>query len=168
MQRLRNSLRSRVPRKARRYWVVVNPGVNHFPRLPISKSRHGIRIVKLLASLLALAVLAGCAQLQTDATRRGQAPAQPASTNVVDFVIPADALGARDPQLTEVLGKVGALAAKQPQATTVVIAALAQDFPYLNQAVQRGIPARHGNTVNIENVTTGSCQPYSVQVKPTE
>ncbi|MEX3955906.1 hypothetical protein [Trinickia sp. EG282A] len=124
--------------------------------------------MKLLASLLAVAVLAGCAQLQTDANRHGQPPAQPASTSIVDFVIPPDALGARDPQLTDVLGKVGTLAAKQPQSTTVVIAALAQDFPYLNQAVQRGIPARHGNIVNIENVTTGSCQPYSVQVKPTE
>lgn len=112
--------------------------------------------------------MAGCAQLQTDANSHAQPQAQPASTNIVDFVIPADALGAHDPQLTEVLGKVGTLAAKQPQPTTVVIAALAQDFPYLNQAVQRGIPARHGNIVNIENVATGSCQPYSVQVKPTE
>ncbi len=124
--------------------------------------------MKLLACLLVVAALAGCAQLQTDVNSRAQPPAQPSSTNIVDFVIPADALGARDPQLTNVLGKVGALAAKQPQSTTIVIAALAQDFPYLNQAVQRGIPTRHSNLVNIENVTTGSCRPYTVQLKPAE
>jgi hypothetical protein len=127
--------------------------------------------LKLLASLLVVATLAGCAQLQgmrTNAASGGDAQAQPAQAKIVDFVIPADALGARDPQLTEILGKVGAIAAKQPQPTTIVIAALAQDFSYLNQAVRRGIPAQRSGSVRIDNLTTGSCQPYSVQVKPTE
>jgi hypothetical protein len=127
--------------------------------------------LKLLASLLIVATLAGCAQLQamsTDAGNGAGAQAQAAPGKIVDLVIPADALGARDPQLTEILGKVGAVAAKQPQPTTVVIAALAQDFPYLDQAVLRGIPPQHSAAVHIDNLTTGSCQPYSVQVKPTE
>jgi hypothetical protein len=139
--------------------------------LPITQSLAWERILKLLASLLVVATLAGCAQLQgmrTNAASGGDAQAQPAQAKIVDFVIPADALGARDPQLTEILGKVGAIAAKQPQPTTIVIAALAQDFSYLDQAVRRGIPAQRSGSVRIDNLTTGSCQPYSVQVKPTE
>lgn len=99
--------------------------------------------------------------------RQSAASAQ-ASTKLVDFAIPADALGAHDPHLTEVLVKVGAVASKQPQSTRVVIAALAQDFPYLNQSVKRGIAPGRAGAVQIENVTVGSCHPYSVQVLPTE
>jgi hypothetical protein len=127
--------------------------------------------LKLLASLFVVAALAGCAQFQgmhTDAASRGDAQTQPAPAKIVDFVIPADALGARDHQLTEILGKVGEVAAKQPQPVTIVIAALAQDFPYLDQAVLRGIPPQRSSTIRIDNLTTGSCQPYSIQVKPTE
>jgi hypothetical protein len=125
--------------------------------------------VKPLASLLIVAALAGCAQLQSvrpDASARADAPAAPAK--LVDFVIPADALGARDPQLTAVLAKVGAVASKQPQPTTILVAALAQDFGYLNQAVRRGIASQRAASVRLENVAVGSCQPYSIQVKPTE
>ncbi|MEA3118010.1 MAG: hypothetical protein QOI13_1280 [Paraburkholderia sp.] len=127
--------------------------------------------MKLLASLLIMTTLAGCAQLQAmsaDAGNREGAKTQATSSKIVDLIIPADALGARDPQLTEMLGKVGAVAAKQPEPTTVVIAALAQDFAYLDQAVLRGIPPQHNAAVRIDNLTTGSCQPYSVQVRPTE
>jgi hypothetical protein len=127
--------------------------------------------VKLLASLFVMAALAGCAQLQgmhTDAASRGGAQTQPAPAKIVDIVIPADALGARDHQLTEILGKVGEVAAKQSEPVTIVIAALAQDFPYLDQAVLRGIPPQRGGSIRIDNLTAGSCQPYSVQIKPTE
>lgn len=123
-----------------------------------------------LASLLVVVALSGCAQLQAMRSD-GQAPqasATQAQIKIVDLVIPPDALGARDPHLSTVLAKVGALAAKQPQPTTVVIAALAQDFPYLNQSVKRGITASRAGAVQIENIAVGSCQPYSVQVKPTE
>jgi hypothetical protein len=126
--------------------------------------------LKLLTSLLIVAALSGCAQLQatrSDGNRPDAAP-QAASTKLVDFIIPADALGARDPRLTEVLAKVGAVASKQSQPTTVVIGALAQDFPYLNQSVRRGITPQRSGSVQLENVTVGSCQPYSVQVKPAE
>lgn len=126
--------------------------------------------MRLLASLFAVAALAGCAQLQAMNTDTGKvdAKAQPGATSVVDIVIPPDALGARDPQLTEVLAKVGAVAAKQSQPTTIVIAALAQDFGYLDQAVRRGIPHQRAAAVRIDNVATGSCQPYSIRVRPTE
>lgn len=126
--------------------------------------------MRLLASLFAVTAFAGCAQLQAMHPDAGKtdAKAQPALASVVDLVIPPDALGARDPQLTEVLAKVGAVAAKQPQPATIVIAALAQDFGYLDQAVRRGIPPQRALAVRIDNVTTGSCQPYSVRVRPTE
>lgn len=101
---------------------------------------------------------------QQSATASGaQAPMK-----FVDIAIPADALGARDPHLTEVLAKVGAVASKQSQPTRIVIAALLQDFPYLNQSVKRGITPSRADAIRIENVTVGSCHPYSVQVLPTE
>jgi hypothetical protein len=126
--------------------------------------------LRLLASVFVVAAFAGCAQLQATRPDAGNADAktQPASASVVDIVIPPDALGARDPQLSEVLAKVGAVAAKQAQPTTIVVAALAQDFGYLDQAVRRGIPPQRAALVRIDNVATGSCQPYSVRVKPTE
>lgn len=106
--------------------------------------------------------------MRTDAGSRADPQAHSASASIVDFVIPPDALGARDPQLTDVLAKVGTIAAKQPRPTTIVIAALAQDFGYLDQAVRRGISPQRIAAVRIDNLTTGSCQPYSIQVKPTE
>lgn len=125
--------------------------------------------MKLLTSLIIVAALSGCAQLQAMRSDGSPRPdTQAGSTKIVDFVIPADALGAHDPRLTEVLAKAGAVAAKQPRPTTVVIAALAQDFPYLNQSVRHGIPAGRTGTVHLQNVTVGSCQPYSVQVRASD
>ena len=126
--------------------------------------------MKLLISLFVVAALSGCAQFQSarsDSSANVSAP-DSASKKLVDIVIPADALGARDPQLTEVLGKVGTVASRQTQPTTIVVAALPQDFAYLNQSVRRGIPPQRTSAVRLENVAVGSCQPYSVQVKPTE
>ena len=126
--------------------------------------------VKAVISVLIVAALSGCAQLQamkSDGTPAAAAVGRP-SAKMVDFTIPPDALGARDPHLTAVLAKVGALASKQTQSTTIVIAALAQDFPYLNQAVKRGIAPARAAQVQLDDVTVGSCQPYSVQIKPTE
>ena len=127
-------------------------------------------ILRLLTGLFIAATLSGCAQFQAMRTdgNRPDSGAHAASAKLVDFVIPADALGARDARLTEVLAKVGALAARQTQPTTIVVAALSQDFSYLNQSVRRGMPAQRAAAVHIENMTVGSGQPYSVQVKPTE
>lgn len=83
---------------------------------------------------------------------------------VIDYHVPADALGAHDAHLTAVLGKTGALAARQPQATIVTVSALAQDFHYLDQAIREGIPARRQHPIRIENLTVGAGQPYSVRV----
>lgn len=124
--------------------------------------------MKPLVIVIVVAALAGCAPLQPghqDAKARNDAAA---STRLVDFVIPADALGARDPQLTAVLAKVGAVASKQPQPTTIRVAALPQDFGYLNQSIRRGIATQRAANVRVENVAVGSCQPYSVQVNPTQ
>nr|WP_319022334.1 hypothetical protein [Burkholderia sp. Z1] len=123
----------------------------------------------MLVSAAALVMSAGCAQLQSgrqDANAHNDAPT--ASTPLVDFVIPADALGARDPQLTALLAKVGALASKQTQPMTIRVAALPQDFGYLNQSLRRGIATPRGTSVRVENVAAGSCRPYSVQVAPTQ
>jgi hypothetical protein len=128
--------------------------------------------VKAFICLLVVAALSGCAQMQASRSNDGQSSAATAhahaAAKLVDIAIPADALGARDPHLTEVLVKVGTLASRQPQPTRIVIAALAQDFTYLNQSVKRGIAPGRASAVSIENVTAGSCQPYSVQVLPTE
>ncbi|MGN6651429.1 hypothetical protein [Trinickia sp.] len=128
--------------------------------------------MKALTCLLIVVALSGCAQMQALRSNDGRQAAAGSgaqtSTKLVDIAIPADALGARDPHLTEVLVKVGAVASKQPQPTRIVIAALAQDFPYLNQSVKRGITPARAGAVQIEDVTAGSCQPYSVQVLPTE
>jgi hypothetical protein len=126
--------------------------------------------VKLLISLFVVAALSGCAQFQaahSDSSANVSAP-DTAPKKLVDFVIPADALGARDPQLADVLAKVGTVASKQPQPMTIVVAALPQDFAYLNQSVRRGIAPQRVAAIRLENVAVGSCQPYSVQVKPTE
>ncbi|WP_206950855.1 hypothetical protein [Trinickia acidisoli] len=128
--------------------------------------------MKALTCLLIVAALSGCAQIQAlrsnDDRQTASASTTPPPAKLVDITIPADALGARDAHLTEVLAKVGAVASKQQQPTTIVIAALTQDFPYLNQSVKRGIAPARGGSVRIENVTVSSCQPYSVQVVPTE
>ncbi|WP_407638587.1 hypothetical protein [Burkholderia paludis] len=123
----------------------------------------------MLVCAAALVMSAGCAQLRSggqDANARDDASS--ASTPLVDFVIPADALGARDPQLTAMLAKVGALASKQSQPMTIRVAALPQDFGYLNQSLRRGIATPRAASVRVENVAAGSCRPYSVQVEPTQ
>ncbi|MBB5496810.1 putative hydrolase (HD superfamily) [Paraburkholderia sp. MM5384-R2] len=81
------------------------------------------------------------------------------------FDIPADALGARDPQLTTVLAKAGALAAAQKQPTVIRVTALGQDFKYINQAIWRGVP-QQGLKPTLENLTSGANQTYSVSIQP--
>jgi len=111
--------------------------------------------------VVAVLALAGCAQMPSStATRPDKAP-----NEVISFEIPADALGARDPQLTAVLAKAGALAAAQKQSTVVLVTALGQDFTYLNQAVWRGVPAQRMTKVSFENRTAGLGQPYSVSIR---
>lgn len=116
------------------------------------------RQVVLLAGVFALA---GCAQMPPPtAAQTAKAP-----NEVLSFQIPPDSLGARDPQLTAVLAKAGALAAAQPQSTVVLVTALGQDFQYLNQAVWKGVPAQRTARVNFENRTAGLGQPYSVSIR---
>ncbi|WP_086966904.1 hypothetical protein [Caballeronia glebae] len=125
--------------------------------------------VKWAASLFAIVVAlaaTGCAPMPAASTAPQEKPS--ASAEIIRFEIPADALGARDPQLTAILAKAGALAAAQKQPTTILVTALAQDFPYLNQAIWKGIPARHTVKLSLENLTAGARQPYSVSLKPTQ
>lgn len=114
---------------------------------------------------VALLALAGCAQLPAVTTTQ---PEKPVTNEIMSFTIPPDALGARDPQLTAVLAKAGALAAAQKQPTTILVTALAQDFQYLNQAIWRGVPAQHTAKLSLDNLTAGANQPYSVSIKPTQ
>lgn len=113
----------------------------------------------------ALFALSGCAQLPPVAATQPEKP--PVSTDILTFTIPPDALGARDPQLTAVLGKAGALAASQKQPTTILVTALGQDLTYLNQAIWRGVPAQHTVKLSLDNLTAGANQPYTVSIRPT-
>jgi hypothetical protein len=122
--------------------------------------------VKQLLFFVALLTLAGCAQVPAVTGTQPQKP--PVTNEIMSFTIPPDALGARDPQLTAVLAKAGALAAAQKQPTTILVTALGQDFSYLNQAIWRGVPAQHAVRLSLDNLTAGPNQPYSVSIKPTQ
>jgi hypothetical protein len=122
-----------------------------------------------MSLLAALSVIAatGCAPMPAqNAAAQTDTPVQTAG--IISFEIPADALGARDPQLAAVLAKAGALAAAQKQPTTILVTALAQDLPFINQAIWKGVPARHSVRLTLENLTAGPLQPYGVQLKPTQ
>ncbi|WP_174490608.1 hypothetical protein [Paraburkholderia oxyphila] len=108
--------------------------------------------------------MAGCAQLHPADTANAEKPAAP--TAVMRFDIPADALGARDPQLATVLAKAGALAAAQKQPTVIRVTALGQDLRYLNEAIWKGVPPRQSLKPALENVTAGANQTYSVSIEP--
>jgi hypothetical protein len=122
--------------------------------------------VKQLLFFVVLLTLAGCAQVP--AVTATQPPKPSVSNEIMSFTIPPDALGARDPQLTAVLAKAGALAAAQKQPTTILVTALGQDLPYLNQSIWRGVPAQHAAKLSLDNLTAGANQPYSVSIKPTQ
>jgi type IV pilus biogenesis protein CpaD/CtpE len=110
---------------------------------------------------LALLALAGCAQMPAQtAVHKEKAP-----NEVISFELPPDALGARDPQLSAVLAKAGALAAAQAQPTVVLVTALGQDFAYVNQAVWKGVPAQRAVRVSFENRAVPVGQPYSVSIR---
>jgi hypothetical protein len=64
-----------------------------------------------------------------------------------------------------VLTKAGALAAAQKRPATIQVAALAQDFRYLNQALWYGVPAQRASYVRLENLTVSATQPYSVTIR---
>ncbi|WP_233829304.1 hypothetical protein [Paraburkholderia sp. ZP32-5] len=114
--------------------------------------------------LLAVLFVTGCAQLPPPNTAQAEKPAV-VSNVIMKFDIPADALGARDPQLTAVLVKAGALAAAQKQPTVIRVMALSQDFKYINQAIWRGVP-QQGLKPALENLTAGANQTYSVSIEP--
>ena len=117
------------------------------------------RVLLLLAALVA----AGCAQLQPPTTAQAEKP--PVSNVILKFDIPADALGARDAQLSAVLAKAGALAAAQKQPTVIRVTALGQDLKYINQAIWKGVP-QQGLKPTLENLTAGANQTYSVSIEP--
>jgi hypothetical protein len=119
--------------------------------------------VKRALFLLALLAVTGCAQLQQANT--AQAAKTQASNEIMHFDIPADALGARDPQLSAVLAKAGALAAAQKQPTVIRVTALGQDLPYVNQAIWKGVPPQQASKLTLENLTAGANQTYSVSIK---
>ncbi|SAK56018.1 hypothetical protein AWB83_01723 [Caballeronia ptereochthonis] len=119
-----------------------------------------------LFAIAAACAVTGCAPMPAANTAQIDPPA--VSTEILRFEIPADALGAHDPQLGAILAKAGALAAAQKQPTTILVTALAQDFPYLNQAIWKGVPARHTVKLSLENLTAGARQPYSVSIRPTQ
>ncbi len=122
--------------------------------------------MKQLLFFVVLLTLAGCAQVP--AVTATQPPKPSVSNEIMSFTVPPDALGARDPQLTAVLAKAGALAAAQKQPTTILVTALGQDLPYLNQSIWRGVPAQHAAKLSLDNLTAGANQPYSVSIKPTQ
>ncbi|NMV38631.1 hypothetical protein [Ralstonia insidiosa] len=126
---------------------------------------HTTPLPRLIAGA-ALLALVGCAQLQTQThtTATPNARTAPAG-EVMSFTIPPDALGAHDPQLTAVLTKAGALAAAQKRPATIQVAALAQDFRYLNQALWNGVPAQRASYVHLENLTVNASQPYGVTIR---
>ncbi|SDE33324.1 hypothetical protein [Paraburkholderia lycopersici] len=113
--------------------------------------------------LLAVLIVTGCAQLPPPNTAQAGKPA--ASNEIMKFDIPADALGARDPQLSAVLAKAGALAAAQKQPTVIRVTALGQDLKYINQAIWKGVPTQ-GLKPTLENLTAGANQRYSVSIEP--
>jgi hypothetical protein len=115
----------------------------------------------------AMLAVTGCAQMPAP-NASAQADKPPVAAGVIRFDIPADALGARDAQLSAVLAKAGALAAAQKQPTTILVTALAQDFPFINQAIWKGVPARHTVRLSLENLTAGAHQSYSVSIKPSQ
>lgn len=119
-----------------------------------------------LAAGAALLALVGCAQLPSPVPTAAAPAARAAQAgDVMTFTIPPDALGAHDPQLTAVLTKAGALAAAQKRPATIQVAALAQDFRYLNQALWNGVPAPRAGHVRLENLTVSASQPYSVTIR---
>lgn len=120
---------------------------------------------RLVPIFLVFLAMTGCAQLQSgDAARNDKSAA---AGDVMTFAIPPDALGARDPQLSAVLAKAGAVAASQKKPTTILVIALSQDFTYLNQAIWKGVPAQHAQKITLENQTAGLGQPYSVSIRVT-
>lgn len=114
---------------------------------------------------VALLGLAGCAQLPAQTPAATPVARTAPAGEVMTFTIPPDALGAHDPQLTAVLTKAGALAAAQKRPATIQVAALAQDFRYLNQALWNGVPAQRAGYVRLENLTVSASQPYSVTIR---
>lgn len=120
----------------------------------------------IVAVATALAMTA-CAPMPA-ANPAAQTDKAPVATGTLSFEIPADALGARDPQLGAILAKAGALAAAQKQPTTILVTALAQDLPYINQAIWKGVPTRRTVRLTLDNQTAGARQPYSVSIKPTQ
>jgi phosphoribosylcarboxyaminoimidazole (NCAIR) mutase len=156
---------SQVSRFAKRLRIAYQVRPRAADKTVIASTTSWEQFVKQLAICMVLVAMAGCAQLPSNTASQTEKP--PVSTDVINFTIPADALGARDAQLSAVLAKAGALAAAQKQPTTILVTALGQDLPYLNQAIWRGVPSQHPAKLSLENLTAGANQPYSVSIRPT-
>ena len=102
-----------------------------------------------LAAVLVL-VLSGC---------HGVAP-----TTLVPKVRTAEAKLVSNAGANEVAAPEAAAQEVQDPAT-IQVAALAQDFRYLNQALWNGVPAQRAGYVRLENLTVSASQPYSVTIR---
>ena len=118
--------------------------------------------MKWAAYSFALLAVTGCAQLPASFTAQND---RSGASEVIHFDIPADALGARDPQLSALLAKAGSLAAAQKQPTIVQVTALGQDLQYINHAIWKGVPVQRAARITLENLTAGANQSYSVSIK---
>ena len=120
--------------------------------------------MKRVAFLLAVLAVTGCAQLHPADSAQADKPG--VSGAILRFDIPADALGAHDPQLSAVLAKAGALAAAQKRPTVIRVTALGQDLRYINESIWKGVPVHSSNKPVLENLTAGANQTYSVSIEP--
>lgn len=85
----------------------------------------------------------------------------------IEAPLPADAVTARDMQLTGTLNKLGQFAATRSEPMIVTVAGTKKDIGYLKDSVAAGIPAGQAANVKIETVITKT-PGAKVTVRPVE
>lgn len=83
----------------------------------------------------------------------------------IEAPLPADAIKAKDKQLTETLNKFGQFAANRSEPMIVTVAGKKADLVYLKSSIAAGIPAEKAASVKIETITAPSAK---VTVRPAE
>lgn len=81
--------------------------------------------------------------------------------------LPADAIQARDPQMTGTLGKFGNFAATRSEPMIVTVAGTKKDIDYLKSSIAAGVPADKAANVQIKTVITKT-PGAKVSVRPAE
>lgn len=81
--------------------------------------------------------------------------------------LPADAIQARDPQMTGTLGKFGQFAATRSEPMIVTVAGTKKDIGYLKSSIAAGVPADKAANVQIKTVITKT-PGAKVSVRPAE